>query len=154
MKALKLFLPLAFVALMLVSCEASLGSITFSGQVELSPSVVKNGDVVSFSVHPQVIDLGSVSVSVSQTIKINGKSPIKYLVYYIDDVEVARSSDRGDYYGVDCKIEELSAGSHIVTAHCIPRSGWEIIENIKKFLRPRTLLNQPTIGITIPLAIR
>ena len=122
MKALKLFLPLAFVALMLVSCEASLGSITFSGQVELSPSVVKNGDVVSFSVHR--------SISLNQTI-IVGRSPIKYVVYYIDDVEVARSSDRGDYYGVDCKIEELSAGSHIVTAHCIPRSGWEIIENIK-----------------------
>ncbi len=122
MKALKLFLPLAFVAFMLVSCEASLGSITFSGQVELSPSVVKNGDVVSFSVHR--------SISLNQTI-IVGRSPIKYVVYYIDDVEVARSSDRGDYYGVDCKIEELSAGSHIVTAHCIPRSGWEIIENIK-----------------------
>ena len=30
----------------------------------------------------------------------------------------------------------------------------KIIENIKKFLRPITLLNQPTIGITIPLAIK
>ena len=132
MKALKLFLPLAFVALMLVSCEASLGSITFSGQVELSPSVVKNGDVVSFSVHPKVIDLDSdsISISVSQTIKINGKSPIKYVVYYIDDVEVARSSDEDAYYEVECQVEGLSAGSHVVTAHCIPRFGWEIIEEI------------------------
>ena len=30
----------------------------------------------------------------------------------------------------------------------------KVAENIKKFLRPITLLNQPTIGITIPLAIR
>ena len=133
MRKLKLFLlPLCFIALTFVSCENFVsGYMTFSGQVELSPSVVQNGDIVQFSVHPLEIDFGSGTISIQQSVTINGKSPIKSIAYYIDDVEVARSTEEDSFYEVECKIEGLSTGSHVVTAHCIPRFGYEIDENIK-----------------------
>lgn len=133
MRKLKFFLlPLCFITLSFTSCENFFsGYMPFSGQVELSPSVAQNGDVVQFSVHPLVIDLGSSTIIHSSSITVNGKSPIKSIAYYIDDVEVARSTEEDSFYEVECKIEGLSTGSHVVTAHCIPRFGYEIDENIK-----------------------
>lgn len=108
--------------LMLVGCTEEV-TTCFSGIVNVTPMEVKIGDIVTFS-----IDDSFVSVSTS----INGEDAIKSIVYYIDDIEVAKAKDKSDKWKATYQIDDLTIGLHTVSAHCESRKGsYTINEQIK-----------------------
>ena len=97
----------------LTSCDKTeiKGSISISGKVEVSPSVAKVGDEVTFSIFG-IEYLGNSSTS------INGKELLKSIVYYIDGNEIDESSDKSSKYTFKYKVTGLIVGTHTVTARC------------------------------------
>ncbi|MDE7135890.1 MAG: hypothetical protein K2N91_04600 [Muribaculaceae bacterium] len=108
--------------LMLTGCVDEV-TTSFFGIVNVTPKQVANGDIVIFS-----IDDSFVSVSTT----INGEDAIKSIIYYIDEIEVAKSTDKSDQWKATYQINNLSIGLHTVSAHCESRKGsYTVEEQIK-----------------------
>lgn len=101
----------------LTSCDKTEGSISFSGKVEVSPSLVKVGDEVTFSID-QSKSLGGITINNESSIIINGKEVVKSVVYYIDGTEIAESTDKENGYVATYVVSGFTVGTYSVTAHC------------------------------------
>lgn len=97
--------------------EITGGSVSFSGKVNVSPTTVKVGDEVTFSIDNS-FSIGNISGSIESSTTINGKDVVKCVVYYIDGDEIGKSSDKNNKYALKYKVSELTVGNHNVTAHC------------------------------------
>ncbi len=115
-----------FALFTLVSCDKEEGSTTFYGKILLSPSNVKNGEQVTlkigsfdFSTSADTGDAGvSVSGNIGTSVVINGKNVVKSVSYYIDGRKVAESSNKDNGYNAIYVVNNLSVGTHEITAHC------------------------------------
>ena len=124
-------------AFFMTSCEKTevKGSITFTGKIEVSPSVAKVGDEVTFSIDNS-FSIGGVMVNYENSTVINGKEVVKSVVYYIDDTEITESTDSKNDYVATYKVSGLAVGIHSVTAHC--KSNFKDVE-IKESIAVGTL---------------
>ncbi len=128
---------LAIVSLIgLQSCDKVLdmgisGSGTFYGAVAVTPSVIKNGETVTFSIEPIKISGGELSIGISTSTSVNGKDVIKSISYYVDNKKVASSDNKTKNYSVDYVVTDLDPGEYTVTAHCESNfKDYTIIDNI------------------------
>ena len=106
------------------------GSTDFYGKVIVNPTSAKPNENVSFSIGTYAVSSGgttdygsSTTVDVSTSIVIsdptvNGKEVVKSVSYFIDGNKVGESSDKDNKYALSYRVENLSAGSHVVTAKC------------------------------------
>lgn len=110
--------------------EATRGSVSFSGKVNVSPATVKVGNEVTFSIDNS-FSIGDISGSIESSTTINGKDVVKCVVYYIDGDEIGKSSDKNNKYVFKYNVPELAVGNHNVTAHCESNfKNMEIVESI------------------------
>ena len=106
------------------------GSVSFSGKVNVSPTTVKVGDEVTFSIDNS-FSIGNISGSFESSTTINGKDVVKCVVYYIDGDEIGKSSDKNNKYALKYNVSELTVGNHDVTALCESNfKDIEIVETI------------------------
>ena len=120
MKVLKecfVMIAILCIVVFVASCDKTEGSVSFSGKVEVTPSVARIGDDVTFCIG-KLFSVGGVTTSYDNSTTINGKEVVKSVVYYIDGNEINESSDKGNGYTLKYKVSGLSVGSHTVTAHC------------------------------------
>ena len=108
----------------LTSCDKTEGSISFSGKLEVSPSVVKVGNEVTFSINQ------SKTTNNESSIIINGQEVVRSVVYYIDGTEIAESTDKENGYVATYTVSGFGVGTYSVTAHCKPKKNVKIKESI------------------------
>ena len=125
MKTAKIFLlPVLLIALAttLFSCEEDDNikvtiSSTVTGQAVATPSTVKNGDEVQFTIGGRIAG--------SEWNTINGEEYYPVVHYLIDGVEVADSEEKGLPFSATYTVEDLAIGEHTLSVSITPSHSGE-----------------------------
>ena len=110
MKKICAFLSIIFIMLT-VSCEDL--SINFIGKIQVSPNVASNGDIVTLYI---------TSSNMAGPNHVNETGGIKFIEYYLEGVKIAESTLKSESWKATFQIEDITPGSYLITAHCVPKS--------------------------------